>query len=58
MYIEKLTKKDIEELESVVMGCDGFDSKETRISRDTERNSVYVTFWEEIPPEKRREIPG
>lgn len=51
MYIEKLTNKDFEELEKAVMGCDGFDSKETCISRDTERNSVYVTFWEEIPPD-------
>ena len=50
-YILELTNKDFEELEKVVMGCDGFDSKETRISRDTERNSVYVTFWEEIPPD-------
>lgn len=50
MYIEKLTKKDIEELEKVVMGCDSFDRKKTQIHIDSNPN-LYVTFWEEIPPD-------
>lgn len=50
MYIEKLTKKDIEELEKVVMGCDCFDRKQTQIYIDSNPN-LYVTFWEEIPPD-------
>lgn len=48
MYIEKLTKKDIEELERVVMGCDCFDRQQTQIYIDSNPN-LYVTFWEEIP---------
>lgn len=43
MYIEKLTKKDIEELEKVVMGCDSFDRKKTQIHIDSNPN-LYVTF--------------
>nr|DAK69297.1 MAG TPA: hypothetical protein [Caudoviricetes sp.] len=50
MYIEKLTKKNIEELERVVMGCDCFDRQQTQIYIDSNPN-LYVTFWEEIPPD-------
>lgn len=50
MYLEKLTREDIEELEKVVMGCDSFDRKQTQIHIDSNQN-LYVTFWEEIPPD-------
>ena len=50
MYLEKLTREDIEELEKVVMGCDSFDRKQTQIHIDSNPN-LYVTFWEEIPPD-------
>ena len=50
MYLEKLTREDIEELEKVVMGCDSFDREQTQIYIDSNPN-LYVTFWEEIPPD-------
>lgn len=50
MYIEKLTKKDIEELEKVVMGCDSFDREQTQI-HNYRKMALNVTFWEEIPPD-------
>lgn len=51
MYIEKLTKKDIEELEKVVMGCDSFDREQTQI-HNYRKMALNVTFWEEIPPDE------
>lgn len=32
MYLEKLTREDIEELERVVMDCDSFDRQQTQNS--------------------------
>lgn len=50
MYLEKLTREDIEELERVVMCCDSFDRQQTQIHIDGNQN-LYVVFWEEIPPD-------
>ena len=50
MYLEKLTREDIEELERVVMDCDSFDRQQTQIHIDGNQN-LYVVFWEEIPPD-------
>ena len=58
MYIEKLTKKDIEELESVVMGCDAFDREHTIIRIDRANAELSVVFWEEIPPDDDEPVQG
>lgn len=58
MYIEKLTKKDIEELESVVMGCDAFDREHTIIHIDRANTELSVVFWEEIPPDDDEPVQG
>lgn len=50
MYLEKLTREDIEELEKVVMGCDSFDRKQTQI-HNARNLALHVVFWEEIPPD-------
>lgn len=52
MYIEKLTREDIEELERVVMECDAFDREQTQIHFDRANAELYVVFWEEIPPDE------
>lgn len=57
MYLEKLTREDIEELERVVMDCDSFDRKQTQIHIDSNLN-LYVVFWEEIPPDDEEPEQG